>query len=269
MQMSETLTALMIMYSDPEWWAQQLGTYLVFGFGIALATALFLRVATWLGDRRNRGWTLTIVGYGDSKSGYTITSPIYSGDVREFRQSDFSMIKFIRSVCTGAANVKLHRWRDGVDQGWIEYSEDKKKIVVDFNRIPNETVARWLGDEEPFGRAAVQAEIAAQNRAGTKTRDPMVWFVGRHAGAVDWAAKQGHDGVRLVDHLDPAKVMPGDTVLGTLPTHIAAEVCARGAVYRHLRMDVPAEARGRELGADDMERFGARLEAYSVKRLPD
>jgi len=30
---------------------------------------------------------------------------------------------------------------------------------------------------------------------------------------------------------------------------------------------VPPEARGRDLSADDMERFGARLEEYDVRKL--
>ena len=60
---------------------------------------------------------------------------------------------------------------------------------------------------------------------------------------------------------------PGDVVIGTLPVHIVAEICARGGRYLHLTLDVPPQARGRELTADDMERFGARLEEYEVKRL--
>lgn len=93
------------------------------------------------------------------------------------------------------------------------------------------------------------------------------WFVSRHPGAVAWAARRGIGVDRRLAHLDVAMVRPGDTVIGTLPVHLAAEVCARGARYLHLSLDVPPEARGRELTADDMERFGARLEEYEVRRV--
>ena len=92
------------------------------------------------------------------------------------------------------------------------------------------------------------------------------YFVTRHKGAAVWAARQGID-AEAVTHLDPETLKPGDVVMGSLPVHIAAQVCARGARYLHLAMETPPEARGRELTADDMARFGARLEEYVVRRI--
>ncbi|WP_349497520.1 CRISPR-associated protein Csx16 [Hydrogenophilus thermoluteolus] len=92
----------------------------------------------------------------------------------------------------------------------------------------------------------------------------MIWFVTRHPGAVEWAARQGLKVDRQVAHLDPDEVQAGDTVIGTLPVHLAAQVCARKARYLHLSLDLPPEARGLELSADDLERYGARLEAYHI-----
>ncbi|QXP83811.1 CRISPR-associated protein Csx16 [Methylococcus sp. Mc7] len=94
------------------------------------------------------------------------------------------------------------------------------------------------------------------------------FFITRHPGARVWAEQEGIRVDRLVDHLDPAEVSPGDTVLGTLPVNLAAEVCARGARYLHLSLTVPAEWRGRELSADDLRRFGARLEQFEVRAIP-
>ncbi|MFN3717134.1 MAG: CRISPR-associated protein Csx16 [Thiobacillus sp.] len=96
-----------------------------------------------------------------------------------------------------------------------------------------------------------------------------VWFVTRHPGAVEWAARQGLAVDRQIDHLDPADIQPGDTVIGILPVNLAAEVCARGGRFFNLSLDVPPEARGRELTADELESYGARLEGYTVHRLAD
>lgn len=99
--------------------------------------------------------------------------------------------------------------------------------------------------------------------------DPRTFFVTRHPGARDWAARHGHAGALTIAHLDRdllASLRPGDQVLGSLPVSLAAEVCGKGARYFHLSLDVPPEARGRSLTADDMEGFGARLEEFVVTR---
>lgn len=93
------------------------------------------------------------------------------------------------------------------------------------------------------------------------------YFITRHPGAKDWAMRQGLRVDRIVEHLDPAFVAAGDVVIGSLPVNLAAEVCARGARYLHLSLDLPAALRGRELSAEDMERLGARLEEFSVRRV--
>lgn len=83
-------------------------------------------------------------------------------------------------------------------------------------------------------------------------------FVSRHRGAADWARRRGI-AARAVEHLDLNEVGRGMTVIGTLPVHIVAEICARGARYLHLALDLPPQARGREIDADEMDRYGARL----------
>lgn len=91
------------------------------------------------------------------------------------------------------------------------------------------------------------------------------FFVSRHAGAIEWAMRQGLIVERLITHLDIAEVEQGDTVIGTLPVNLAAAVCARGARYLNLSVHLPRVARGQELSADELEHYGARLEAYSVQ----
>lgn len=91
------------------------------------------------------------------------------------------------------------------------------------------------------------------------------WFVTRHPGAIEWAERQGLHVDHQITHLDVGEVGAGDTVIGILPVNLAAQVCERGARYLALSIDVPVEARGRELSADELEAFGARLEEFSVR----
>lgn len=93
------------------------------------------------------------------------------------------------------------------------------------------------------------------------------FFVTRHPGAIEWAQRKGLHVDRQITHLDPETILPGDTVIGILPVHLAAQVCARGARYLSLALDLPSDARGRELSADELEACGARLEAYEITRV--
>lgn len=91
-------------------------------------------------------------------------------------------------------------------------------------------------------------------------------LVSRHPGAVEWVQRNGYAVDTAVPHLDPTVVRSGDTVIGTLPVNLAAEVCARGAIYLHLSLNLPAAARGIELSIQDMERYGARIERYLIHK---
>lgn len=93
----------------------------------------------------------------------------------------------------------------------------------------------------------------------------MRWFVSRHPGAVAWLAQQGVSVDCMVAHLDVQQVQPGDWVMGSLPVSMAAQVCARGARYLHLSIDLPAHARGTELTARELDSLGARLQAFEVR----
>lgn len=92
------------------------------------------------------------------------------------------------------------------------------------------------------------------------------FFISRHPGTVEWARRQGLHVDVWVTHLAPQKVGAGDTAIGSLPLHLAAQICARGARFLHLTLDIPAEWRGRELSADELETAGARLEEFIVTR---
>ena len=91
------------------------------------------------------------------------------------------------------------------------------------------------------------------------------FFVSRHPGAVEWARRQGLAVDAWVAHLDGTKIGAADTVIGSLPLNLAAEVSARGARFLHLTLNLPAEWRGRELTANELEAAGAQLEEFFVK----
>lgn len=91
-----------------------------------------------------------------------------------------------------------------------------------------------------------------------------VWFVSRHPGAVEWARRKTLAIDCHVEHLDPASIQPGDTVVGSLPVNLAAVVCGRGARYLHLSLELPADLRGKELTADQLEALGAAVRPYEV-----
>lgn len=91
-----------------------------------------------------------------------------------------------------------------------------------------------------------------------------VFFISRHPGASEWATRQNIKVDQLISHLDPADIRPGDTIIGTLPVNLAAEVCSRGGRFFNLSLDLPPEARGMELSADEMEKYGARIEEFFV-----
>lgn len=93
-----------------------------------------------------------------------------------------------------------------------------------------------------------------------------VWFVSRHAGAVEWARQQGLAIDRWVAHLDIGDVQRGDVVAGTLPVHLASALSARGARYLHLSIDLPPRWRGSELSAEQLTAAKARLQGYCVAR---
>lgn len=93
------------------------------------------------------------------------------------------------------------------------------------------------------------------------------FFISRHPGALQWMQVHGPAFDRHIAHLDSNDIHAGDTVIGSLPVNLAAEVCARGAQYWHLSLRVPAQARGQELSMDELHNLGATLERFDVCKL--
>lgn len=92
------------------------------------------------------------------------------------------------------------------------------------------------------------------------------WFVSRHAGAIEWAHRNEIHAHRWVSHVGTCEIAAGDTVIGSLPVHMAAAVCARGARYLHLVLDLPKELRGHELTSEQLTEVKARLQCYYLEK---
>ncbi len=93
------------------------------------------------------------------------------------------------------------------------------------------------------------------------------YFISRHQGAKDWAKNAGFSVDQVTSHFNIDEVQAGDTVLGTLPIHLVAQICDRGASYYHLTLNLPEHLRGRELSAQEMKKANARLEQYTAKKI--
>ena len=93
------------------------------------------------------------------------------------------------------------------------------------------------------------------------------YLITRHSGARQWAAQEGLAVDRQSEHLDVNTVQPGDTVIGTLPINLAAEVCHRGGRYLHLTLTLTPELRGKELTASQMRDCDAHLSEYQIKMI--
>lgn len=94
------------------------------------------------------------------------------------------------------------------------------------------------------------------------------WFISRHLGAIEWVKDQNLQVDHFVSHVDIAQIRAGDTVMGSLPVHLVAQVCGCGARYLHLSVDLPSAHRGRELSKQELHQFNARLRPFLVTALP-
>jgi CRISPR-associated protein Csx16 len=91
----------------------------------------------------------------------------------------------------------------------------------------------------------------------------MNFLITRHVGAQEWLRKQISEPTVYLDHLAQIDViLPGDTVIGTLPINLIDAVCRRGGRYLHLVIDLPNELRGKELSAQQLIELNAELVEY-------
>ena len=83
-------------------------------------------------------------------------------------------------------------------------------------------------------------------------------IVTRHAGLVEWLKRLGVEG-EVVSHADEDTVR-GKRVYGVLPFRLAA----LADEFVEVSVDVPAELRGKELTADDIDSLNPQVTAWRV-----
>jgi CRISPR-associated protein Csx16 len=105
------------------------------------------------------------------------------------------------------------------------------------------------------------------NLTGSHTKS-TTWFVSRHPGAIEWAKRHQLCVDQWAPHLTLHLVQPGDTVIGSLPVNLAAQVCALGARYGHLSLELPAHLRGVELSADQLDSMETQIQWFHIESTP-
>lgn len=236
--------------TSPEWLADQLLGWIIFSVVVGF---VFARIDAWREARAREpyaGWMLRIVGYEDKPQS------LHWQEVERFKNSDFELWKFVKSVASGSCFLKGRTIAGAREKGWVVVDDAKREIVVNFEAIPPDDID-WQKNKPP------KHWIGSQPSAQPK---PATYFVSGHPGARDWAARNGIEAVH-VEHLDVGIVKPGDVVVGTLPIQLAASICQRSARYLHLVMDMPKEGRRRDLSADEMDGYNARIEEFTVRRV--
>ena len=83
-------------------------------------------------------------------------------------------------------------------------------------------------------------------------------IVTRHSGLVEWLKRRGIEG-EVVSHADEETVRD-KRIYGVLPYRLAA----LAGEFVEVSMNVPAELRGKELTADDIDRLDPQMTAWRV-----
>ena len=95
----------------------------------------------------------------------------------------------------------------------------------------------------------------------TLRKDELV-IATRHAGLVEWLNGRGYNG-RVVERATPSDIL-NKHVIGKLPMHLSA--IAASVTNIHVP-NVPEEKRGKELSADELDKYLAYMRTYVVKEI--
>ena len=98
-----------------------------------------------------------------------------------------------------------------------------------------------------------------------KSAQQKVYFINRHPGSIAWAKKQALPIDCFLEHMEDINIFEaGDTVIGSLPVHIIAELNNNGVRFLHFQLDLPKHQRGIELSAEDIDALDVQLREFMV-----
>lgn len=126
---------------DSKWLREELAGLLVFSWFAGMIIWIVARVFDWVFiKRRHSGWKLKVIGFPDQPQ------KLDWQEVRRFRESDFELWKFVKSIVSGTLFVTPRTWSE-VKGRWAWVDEKQKCVVIDFNNIPNDEndnhISRW------------------------------------------------------------------------------------------------------------------------------
>ncbi|MCF8030557.1 MAG: CRISPR-associated protein Csx16 [Desulfohalobiaceae bacterium] len=188
--------------------------------------------------------------------------------LREARVNLFAFDE--RGVEVNSSGFAMDR-REQADAAFKNHDPRSREIIelrnelnhAGFRKQPNsgEKLAKRVKD---IVERAADTTMVETVKEETLQDSPDTYFVSRHPGAAEWARQQGIQVDYWVTHLEEENIQPGDSVIGSLPVHLAGQVCACGGRYFHLSLDLPMEWRGKELSAEELQACNARLCEYHV-----
>lgn len=93
------------------------------------------------------------------------------------------------------------------------------------------------------------------------------YFITRHPGALAWAKLNNLAYDIHTEHLVSLdQLKKGDTVIGTLPINMVYQLNQKSVRYVHLSLEIPANLRGVELSAEQLQQCQATLEEFWVSK---
>jgi CRISPR-associated protein Csx16 len=223
---------------------------LLFGILIGTPITAFLSGAySYWRDSKYRDWTLKLVMRDGTTSE---TYPIYPEDIKRIEGNDMELWKsVVKSNASTFGTIQHTHIAKAKQDGWLiapDVGSAERQIVIDFSKMSDKVIhfhqPPW---PNPSGR---------------------VIGLTRHSATATWL-RSHIGGVEIYEHLDQpllASLTAGDTVVGTLPITLIAQLTKMKVFYTHFAVDVPEGLRGKELTLDQLETHGARLESYTAAK---